>query len=173
LPTTGEVTIDFELVGTKFSTGQVSGSTYTEPAGRTPFAASTEGAELLIESSVPNTCITNFTFSVNNNRARKNGVGEKFACFVEQGKREIEASLSLYLVDSTFQDYYQNNTRFRMHATTVSADGDKFHFIFPRLLITDLPRQVDGETFVEAAACSAEKDTTAGTAFYVRVLTLS
>jgi hypothetical protein len=173
LPTTGEVTIDFEVLGTQYATGQVAGSTYTEPNGLTPFAASTNGAEVLVDSSVPGTCITNVSFTVNNNRARKNGVGEQFACFVEEGKREVEVTLSLYLVDGTFQTYFQNETRFRLHVTCVSADGDYFHFIFPRLLITALPRQVDGETFVEAATCSAERDATAGTAFYVRSLRLA
>lgn len=168
MPTSGEVTIDFNVLGTRYATGQVSGSTYTAAAGRTPFAASVVGSSLTINGSAPTGCITNVQFSANNNRALKNGVGEQFACFVEEGTRQIDGTMGLYLVDGSNQTLFQAETRSRLRVTAASADLDEYDFIWPRIVFTDLPRQVDGQSFVENASFSAEYDATALTAFYLR-----
>lgn len=173
MPTSGQVNIDFNLLGTRYATGQVASSTYTAAAGRTPFAASVTGSSITVDGAAPAGCITNMQFTVNNNRAVKFGVGEQFACFVEEGTRQVEATFGLYLVDLSNQTLFQAGTRFRLHVVAVSADGDEYDIIFPRMVFTALPRAEDGETFVENASASAEYDSTAGTAFYIRKRVLS
>lgn len=168
MPTSGEVTLDFTLLGTRYATGQVASSTYTAAAGRTPFAASVSGSSLTIDGSAPTACITSLQFSVNNNRAVRFGVGEQYGCFVEEGTRQIEGTMGLYLVDGSNQTLFQAETRSRLVVTAVSADGDEYDVVIPRLLITGLPRQVDGQSFVENASFAAEYDSTALTAFYMR-----
>lgn len=168
MPTSGQINIDFNLIGTRYATGQVASSTYTAAAGRTPFAASVTGSSITVNDSAPAGCITNVTFNVNNNRAAKFGVGEQFACFVEEDTRQIEMTLSLYLVDLSNQTLFQAETRFALRVTAVSADGDEFDFIWPRLVFTALPRGEDGATIIENGSASAEYDATAGTAFYIR-----
>ena len=173
MPTSGQVNIDFTLLGTRYATGQVSGSTYTSAAGRTPFAASVAGSAIYVDGSAPTACVTNMQFTVNNNRALKYGVGEQFACFVEEGTRQVDATFGLYLVDLSNQTLFQAETRFRLLVTAVSADGDEYDIVFPRMVFTALPRGEDGESFVENASASAEYDSTAGTAFYIRKRVLS
>ena len=167
-PTSGEIGIEFALLGTKYATGQVGSSTYTATASRTPFAASVAGSALTKDGAALGTCVENLQFTVNNNRALKYGVGEQFACFVEEGIRQIDLTFGLYLVDGSFQMIFQAETRFGLNFTAVSADGDKYQFVFPRLVMTSLPRQVSGQTFVENAAASAEKDSVSGSAFWIR-----
>lgn len=173
MPTSGQINIDFALLGTRYATGQVASSTYTAAAGRTPFAASVSGSSITIDGSAPAGCITNFQFTVNNNRAIKFGVGEQYGCFVEEGTRQIDATFGLYLVDLSNQAIFQAETRFRLKTVAVSADGDQYDIIFPRLVMTALPRAEDGETFVENCSASAEYDSTALTAFYIRKRVLS
>lgn len=173
MPTSGQINIDFTLLGTRYATGQVSGSTYTSAAGRTPFAASVAGSAIYVDGSAPTACVTNMQFTVNNNRALKYGVGEQFACFVEEGTRQVDATFGLYLVDLSNQTLFQAETRFRLLVTAVSADGDEYDIVFPRMVFTALPRGEDGESFVENASASAEYDSTAGTAFYIRKRVLS
>lgn len=173
MPTSGQINIDFTLLGTRYATGQVSGSTYTSAAGRTPFAASVAGSAIYVDGAAPTACVTNMQFTVNNNRALKYGVGEQFACFVEEGTRQVDATFGLYLVDLSNQTLFQAETRFRLLVTAVSADGDEYDIVFPRMVFTALPRGEDGESFVENASASAEYDSTAGTAFYIRKRVLS
>lgn len=173
MPTSGQINIDFNLIGTRYATGQVASSTYTAAAGRTPFAASVTGSGIFVDSAAPAGCITNMQFTANNNRAVKFGVGEQFACFVEEGTRQIDATFGLYLVDLSNQTLFQAETRFRLLVTAVSADGDEYDFVFPRMVFTALPRGEDGETIIENASSSAEYDSTAGTAFYLRKRVLS
>lgn len=173
MPTSGQINIDFNLIGTRYATGQVASSTYTAAAGRTPFAASVTGSAIYVDYGAPAGCITNFQFTVNNNRAIKFGVGKQFACFVEEGTRQVDATFGLYLVDLSNQTLFQAETRFRLHVTAVSADGDEYDIIFPRMVFTALPRGEDGETIIENASASAEYDSTAGTAFYIRKRVLS
>lgn len=168
MPTSGQISIDFNVIGTRYATGQVASSTYTAAAGRTPFAASTAGSSITVDGSAPAGCITNVSFTVNNNRAPKFGVGEQFACFVEEDTRQNDMTLSLYLVDLSNQTLFQAETRFRLHVVAVSADGDEYDFIWPRLVFTALPRGEDGATIIENGSASAEYDATAGTAFYIR-----
>lgn len=173
MPTSGQINIDFNVIGTRYATGQVASSTYTAAAGRTPFAASVTGSGIFVDGSAPAGCITNMQFTVNNNRAVKFGVGEQFACFVEEGTRQVDATFGLYLVDLSNQTLFQAETRFKLLVTAVSADGDEYDFVFPRMVFTALPRGEDGETIIENASSSAEYDATAATAFYLRKRVLS
>jgi len=173
MPTSGQVNIDFNLIGTRYATGQVASSTYTAAAGRTPFAASVSGSGIFVDGSAPAGCVTNMQFTVNNNRAVKFGVGEQYACFVEEGTRQVDATFGLYLVDLSNQTLFKAETRFRLLVTAVSADGDEFDLVFPRMVFTALPRGEDGETIIENSSASAEYDATALTAFYIRKRVLS
>lgn len=172
-PTSGEIGIEFAMLGTKYATGQVGSSTYTSTVGRTPFAASVSGSAITKDGSALGACVENLQFTINNNRALKYGVGEQFACFVEEGIRQIDLTFGLYLVDGTYQTIFQAETRFALKLTAVSADGDKYDFVWPRIVITGLPRQVSGSTFVENVSASAEKDSTSGSAFWIRKKVLS
>lgn len=173
MPTSGQVNIDFNLIGTRYATGQVASSTYTAAAGRTPFAASVAGSGIFVDGSAPAGCVTNMQFTVNNNRAVKFGVGEQYACFVEEGTRQVDATFGLYLVDLSNQTLFQAETRFRLLVTAVSADNDEYDIVFPRMVFTALPRGEDGETIIENSSASAEYDATALTAFYIRKRVLS
>lgn len=173
VPTSGELSCEFAVLGTRYATGQVAGSTYTATNNKTPMAGSVSGSQLLLNGSALSTCLESLSINVNNNRALKYGVGEQFACFVEEGIRQVDLSFAAYLVDLTLQGYFQAETRFALFFTSVSADGDKYQFVLPRLVLTAAPKGQSGQTIVENYSASAEKDSTTGTSFYVREVTLS
>ena len=170
IPTSGEIGCEFAVLGTRYATGQVSGSTYAATANKTPMAASVSGSQLLVNGAALGTCLESATINVNNNRALKYGVGEQFACFVEEGIRQIDLSFAAYLVDLTLQGYFQLETRFALRLDTVSADRDRYQFWLPRLVLTAAPKGVSGQTIVENYSAAAEKDSTTGTSMYIREL---
>lgn len=173
VPTSGEITTEFAVLGTSYATGQVASSTYTAANTKSPFAGSVSGSALTLNGAALGTCLESLTVNVNNNRALKYGVGEQFACFVEEGTRQIDLSFAAYLVDLTLQGYFQAETRFSMFFTSVSADGDRYQFVFPRLVLTAAPKGVSGQTIVENYSASAEKDSTSNSAFWMREVTRS
>lgn len=168
IPTSGPITTAIGVVGTKYATGQVSGSTYAALAGRSEMASSVTGALLTVNGSALGTCIVSITLNINNNRAPKSGVGEQFACFVEEGTRTIDLSFSAYLVDGTEQTKFQAGTTFALAATTVSSGGDKLQWRLPKLKYTQAPKGVDGQSVVENFQASAEYDSTSGYDMWIR-----
>lgn len=173
VPTSGEIGNEFNCLGTRYATGQVASSTYTAANTKAPFAGSVAGSQLLLNGSALSTCLESLSVNVNNNRALKYGVGENFACFVEEGIRQVDMSFAAYLVDLTLQGYFQAETRFGLFFTSVSADGDKYQFVFPRLVLTAAPKGVSGQTIVENYSASAEKDSVSNSAFWLREVSLS
>lgn len=173
IPTSGEITSEFAVLGTRYATGQVASSTYTAANTKAPFAGSVSGSQLLLNGSALATCIESLTINVNNNRALKYGVGEQFACFVEEGIRQIDMTFAAYLVDLTLQGYFQAETRFALFFTSVSADGDLYQFVLPRVVLTAAPKGVSGQTIVENYSASAEKDSTSNSSFWVREVSRS
>lgn len=170
LPTNGEIGLTFAMVGTEFSSGQESGATYTAVAGRTPFAASTNGNSLLSDYAALGTCFTSFQFTVDNGRKVEYGVGEDRACFVSQAPHvTINLNFSAYLVDNTLYDKFINKTRFRLMLSCVNeSNAEVVQLVFPRVKIGQFPVQAQDNSFVEQATARAERDATAGTAFYLR-----
>lgn len=172
MPTSGEIGTEFGMLGTRYGTGQVSGSTYTATLGNTPAAASASGSSLLLDGAAFSSCIESLNFNINNNRALKYGVGEQFACFVEEGDFDVDASFVVYWVDSTLQTKFQNETRFALSALAVDQNGGhKFRVTFPRLVLTAAPKGESGQTLTEQLSAFAEYDSTAGNKFYFHWIT--
>jgi len=168
VPTSGEVGVEFGLIGTRYALGQVSGSTYAATLGNTPAAASAAGSSLLIDGATINSCVESLNFNINNNRAAKFGVGEQFACFVEEGDFDVDLSLVIYWVDATLQTKFQNETRFALALLNVDQNaGHKFRHTFPRLVPTQAPKGESGQTITEQLSAFAEYDpVTAAKYFY-------
>lgn len=168
-PTDGPATCEVGIIGTKYATGQVAGSTYLNNAlqGRSPVSANVLGSSVLVDGAVLNTCVETFSFNVNNNRAPKNGVGEQFACFVEEGRREIELTFSIYFVDLTMQSKFQAGTRLALETMAVSETGDKYRYNFPKVFLGQSGKQPSGVTISNNFTGRAEYDKTLGASFYL------
>ena len=159
MPTSGEIGTEFGMVGTKYAIGQVAGSTYAALLGNTPAAASAIGSQLLVDGAVLPSCIESINFNINNNRSLKYGVGEQFACFVEEGDFDIDLSFAVYWVDTALQLKFQNETRFALSVLAVDQSlGHKFRFTFPRLVFTQAPKGESGQTIVEQLNAFGELD---------------
>lgn len=168
MPTSGEIGAEFGMLGTKYGTGLVSGSTYTSTLGNTPAAASANGSSLLLDGSAFSSCIESLNFNINNNRALKYGVGEQFACYVEEGDFDVETTFAVYWADATMQTKFQAETRFALSALAVDQNGGhRFRFNFPRLVLTSAPKGESGQSITEQLNAFAEYDTTTGTKFYL------
>ena len=168
LPTEGVVSAECSLLGTKFAQGQVAGSTYPNMLqGRTPMGASVQGSSLLVDGATLNSCIESLSFNINNNRALKYGVGESQACFVEEGRREIDLSFGVYLVDGAIVAKFLAETRVSLEALAVSADGDKYRFTFPQVFLSANPKQNSGQTVTQNLSGRAEYTLANGASLYV------
>src|SRR5262249_81983 len=159
MPTSGEIGVEFGMLGTKYALGQVAGSTYAALLGNTPAAASAIGSQLLVDGVTLNSCIESINFNINNNRALKYGVGEQFACFVQEGDFDVDMSFAVYWVDTALQAKFQNETRFSLLVLSIDQNaGHKFRFSFPRLVLTQAPKGESGQTIVEQLNAFAELD---------------
>ena len=170
VPTTGPITMSGAFVGTSYADTQSSGTpTYAALAGRKPFAGS-GGANASITyngSDFPG-CIENLNFGVENGFAVKNGVGEEFACFVEQApSRTLPLSASIYLVSNTMHGLFTARTRFSMQYISESQDGDLRRFNWPEVVISDDAQTLSGQTYAENLTLGVEVDPTENVEFWM------
>jgi hypothetical protein len=165
VPTTGPISVAGSLLGTAYASTQSSGTpTYAALVGRKPFAgAGGSGGSITYNGSAFPGCIENLSYGVERGLAVKNGVGEEFACFVEQAKRRtLPMSAGIYLVSNAMQALYLAGTRFAIQYVAVSPDGDLRRFNFPEVVTTDNAEGESGQTFIENLTLGVEVDATEG-----------
>lgn len=168
VPTEGEVTTEYGLVGLNYTGAQSSGTpTYTATAGRKPASGSATASVLTVDGAAFESCLENLTYNLNNKRAPKFGVGSQSACFVEEGQRAHELSFSSYLVSLAQQIKFVAETRFSLGLTVSSPDLDLYGFYWPSLVYTGAPFAVSGEAVTQQMTARAEYNATDGLDFFV------
>lgn len=168
IPTSGECTCDFGLIGTDSALGAVAGATYTATGGELPMSGSASNSNLLFNGAAFTSCIESLAFNLNNDLSPVNGVGSSVACAIAQGTVDGTISFNVYYVDETLQDYFKDETRFALTATAASVDGDRIRFTWPRLVFTQLPKTRSGSVIAEAAQARMEYDMTTGYSLWLR-----
>ncbi|MEP7340430.1 MAG: phage tail tube protein [Acidobacteriota bacterium] len=175
IPTSGEATVEFGVLGLQYAITQAASSTYIPTLGSTPAAGSQALSTLLVNGAAFNSCVENIDFNLNNNKARRNGIGSQFACFIGQGKRTMDLNFSVYLVDNVLQGYFQAETRIGLESVAAAAPpagytvGDQYRFNWPQLCITKAAAGESQETIAESIQASAEISTATGvnTSFFI------
>lgn len=177
VPTSGEVTAEFAMVGligkiseTEFDRSNNLSGTLTAGSGTraaaastVPFAGSVTGSSLDRGGSLAPE-VESLSININNNRAARFAVGQASAAFVEEGDLDIELSFGLYFRDKDVLDDYLAGTRTSMTLTIKDQqDGHRMVFEFPNIVFTGGDKAVNGQVLVQNMTAFAEEDSTYST----------
>lgn len=173
IPTSGEVTASFAMVGligkiseTQFDRSNNLSGTLTAGSGSntasdpalTPFAGSVSGSQLLRDGTAES-AVESMTINLRNNRNQKFSVGQTSAVLVEEGDFDVEFTFSLYFTDSTIQAQYLAGTRLALEVTVVDQTaGHVMIMQFPTVVFTAAPKQLSGSTVAQNMTAYAEQD---------------
>lgn len=176
VPTSGEVKIDFGMVGltglmtntqgdrsNNYSgTTATSVGTYTVAAATVPFSASVAGCSLT-RNGVTSVDIESATINVNNNRATKFALGQQTGAFVEEGDIDVDLSFNAYFKDKTTYLQYLAATRLSLELTLIDQqNGHRLVLAFDQVVLTAAPKGLSGRTVTTQMKAFAEKSPTYG-----------
>jgi len=175
IPTSGEVTAEFSMVGIDSDNTEVQfpigSGAYTAVADVVPFAGSIEGASLE-RDGVSSNDVENMSLSISNNREAKFAIGAETASHIEQGDFEAEIQASIYFTSRSMRQKYIAGTRFRLVVKLKDQkDGHIMVIEFPNVVITAAPKGSSGQSVVENVSFYAEEDAALGTKAMVWFLT--
>lgn len=167
IPTSGEVTGSFEMVGVDYDTTNtvfpLGSGGRTAAADVVPFAGSIEGASLK-RGGVTRVDVESMSISVNNNRAPMYAVGQETAAFVDQGDLDIEMSASLYFMDKSVRQNYIGGQRMPLFISVKDQkDGYELQIEIPNAVITSDTKGTSGNAVTEQVSFFAEEDAVYGT----------
>lgn len=171
IPTSGEATVEFGMVGLDSDTTEVQHplgtGAYNPVADVVPFAGSIEGAAL-IRDGVTQNDVESMSISISNNREAKFAIGAETASHVEEGDWEAEIQASIYFTSRSMRQKYIAGTRFRLIVTLKDQkDGHIMVVEFPNVVITAAPKGTSGRSVVENVTFYAEEDPALGTKAFV------
>lgn len=176
IPTSGEVTSEFAMVGligkisqTEFDrsnnlSGTLTAGTLTrvDAADTVPFAGSVTGSELDRGSTIAPE-VESLTININNNRAARFAVGQQTAAFVEEGDFDAELTFGLYFRDEVTYEQYLAGTRTSLRVTVKDQqDGHQFTCEFPNIVFTAGDKALSGQAIIENMTAFAEEDPVTG-----------
>lgn len=177
VPTSGEVTAEFNMIGligkiteTEWDrsnnlqgTTTAGSSTRTAYSGNVSFAGSVEGSSLDRGGSLAPE-VESLTVNINNNRAARFAVGQQSAAFVEEGDFDVELTMSLYFRDKNVQEQYLAGTRTSLTVTLKDQDdGHMMVLEFPRVVFTQGDKAISGQAVTQNCTGYAEEDPTTET----------
>lgn len=161
VPTSGEVFMDCEMIGIGSNAGTIqepNTPTYIDAADTVPMAGSVTGSSLE-EAAAALSGVETMTITINNNRAAKFQVGDRFASHVEEGDWDAEITMSIYFSDSTLQQKFLAGTRTDLIVTIADQqDGHRFRFTFPNIVFTTGDKALSGQTITQNFTAFAEED---------------
>lgn len=171
IPAAGETNAQFNFVGQEVSGAQVSGATYQSALGNSPMSGTVADSIVRIDNAASTTCFETLQINVSNSRVGKYGVGGRYACFVEEGDREVTIQLSAYRVDETFLDHAIDGDRFPLELVVRDQeDGHGYRFIFPNCVVESDPGGTSGETVTDSPTILSEYSTSEATNIIVESL---
>lgn len=166
VPTSGEVTAEFDMIGvdsesttTQFTLGTGS---YASVADVVPFAGSIDGAALERDGTT-NRDVESMSISISNNREAKFAIGDETASHIDQGDWDAEIQAQIYFTSLDLRQKYLAGTRFSLVVTLIDQkDGHKMVIEFPNVVITASPKGTSGQSVTEQVTFFAEEDATHG-----------
>lgn len=172
IPTSGECSAEFALIGVSCTRAQETGSpTYTDAANATPCAGSVQGARLLVDGAAFSAGIESFTANITNSRAAKFTVGSSAAVDIEQGDFDVTMSFPVYFVSNANRAKFDAGTRFALVMEVRDQDNNHgYRFIAPKVVFTNGPSGVSGQTRVETMSAFCEYDAGIGAKFMIEAI---
>lgn len=173
LPATGLVTVDFAMQGKDLAQ---TGTTqyFTAPAAQsaTSIFASVQGAVLV--NGLPVALITSADFNIERTLENAIAVGSNNAAHIFTGRIKATGNLSVYFQDTTFRNYFNNETEVSLvFALTTSNDADAefVTFTMPKVKLGSFEKQ-DAELGI-MASCSFQALLNADTSLGLIASTIS
>jgi hypothetical protein len=151
LPATGLVTVDFSAMGRNLE--RIDTTQYFTAAAQpttTGLLTAVNGA--LVVNGVPVAVVTSATINTERTLEAAMAVGNLFSTEVFTGKIKVTGSLSVYFQDSTFSNYFSNETPVSLVValtTGTAKNGDVMSFCLPKIKITDF-NKADAELGIVA-----------------------
>lgn len=166
-----ETTAQFDFLANDITAGEAASSTYTAASSNTAMSGTVANTVLLIDDVATNTCIENFQLNINNNRANKYGLGSQYACFVEEGNRDVTVQIAAYRVDRTFLNYAVNGTRFAIEfVIRDQTKGHAFRYVMGTCVVESDPGGTSGQTKTDTPTIRAEYDSYLDTNILIEAL---
>jgi hypothetical protein len=151
LPATGLVTVDFSAMGRNLE--RVDNTAYfTAPTAATSTGLLTAVNGALVVNGVPVGIVTSATINTERALEAATAVGSQFSAEVFTGKIKVSGSFSVYFQDSTFSNYFNNETPVSLVialTTGTEKTSDVMTFTLPRLKLTDF-NKADAELGIVA-----------------------
>ena len=151
LPATGLVTVDFSAMGRNLERVDTT-AYFTAPAAPTSTGLLTAVNGALVVNGVPIAVVTSATINTERSLEAAVAVGNLFSTEVFTGKIKVSGSLSVYFQDSTFSNYFSNETPVSLVialTTGTAKNGDVMSFVLPKIKITDF-NKADAELGIVA-----------------------
>lgn len=151
LPATGLVTVDFSAMGRNLE--RIDTTQYFTAAAQpttTGLLTAVNGA--LVVNGVPVAVVTSATINTERTLEAAMAVGNLFSTEVFTGKIKVTGSLSVYFQDSTFSNYFSNETPVSLVVALTTGtvkNGDVMSFCLPKIKITDF-NKADAELGIVA-----------------------
>lgn len=151
LPASGLVTVDFSAMGRNLE--RVDSTAYfTAPTAATSTGLLTAVNGALVVNGVPVGIVTSATINTERALEAATAVGSQFSAEVFTGKIKVSGSFSVYFQDSTFSNYFNNETPVSLVValtTGTEKAADVMTFTLPRLKLTDF-NKADAELGIVA-----------------------
>ena len=142
LPATGLVTVDFSAMGRNLERVDTT-AYFTAPTAPTTTGLLTAVNGALVVNGVPIAIVTSASINTERTLEAAMAVGNLFSTEVFTGKIKVSGSLSVYFQDSTFSNYFANETPVSLVialTTGTAKNGDVLSFCLPKIKITDFSK---------------------------------
>lgn len=149
LPTNGFATADFSFMGRGLTkTGAV--QYFTSPTNATTEGLTVSVSGAVLVNGIPSGVITSCDFSVDRGLEAANVIGSNYAAEIFDGRVNVTGSLSVYMQDAVYRDYYLNEQAISIVvalSTGSEKDAEVLTFVMPRVKMSGGGKS-DGETGV-------------------------
>ena len=164
LPPSGMATIDLAFMGKGRNNDTSEYYTTPAPAGSDPVLAGVNGF-VYVDGS-PVALITGMDFDITTNLTADPVVGSDEYPFIFRGRVLVSGNMSVYFQDSTFRDYFDNETEVSIYAVFKGGSGANTEFtsfIFPRVKAGGSSKDDGEKGIIQSVPFTALLNTAGGT----------
>jgi hypothetical protein len=139
----GMVTSDFSFMG-KTEDPVLSAAYFSAPTAATASGNFAGATGILVVGGTANVICTGMSLSINEGVKIDSVIGSKYATAASRGKITVSGQFSVFFSDSTYLEYFRNETEQNIIFVATSVDGNFISIHCPRIKITSASTN-DGE----------------------------
>ena len=131
----GMVTSDFSFMG-KTEDAVLSAAYFSGPTAATASGNFSGATAILVVSGTANVICTGMSLSINEGVKIDPVIGSKYATAASRGKITVSGQFSVFFSDSTYLEFFRNETEQSIIFVATSVDGNLMSIHCPRIKIT-------------------------------------